>query len=84
MNHKVLVEIYVPACGESYDVFIPPESRMSEVVQLVAGALGDLSGGRYRGTADSVLCDRDSGMIYNMNMSIAELGIENGSRLMLL
>ena len=84
MNHKVLVEIFVPASGESYDVFIPLESRMSEVVELVSEAIGELTGGRYLGTRDSLLCDRESGMIYNMNMAVAELGIENGTRLMLI
>ena len=39
MNNKALVEISVPAAGQKYDVYIPLESKMSEVVKMVAGAL---------------------------------------------
>ncbi len=84
MNRKILVEVYLPQAGISFDVFIPTDSRMSEVTALVSEALSALSGGRFRGDSDTVLCDRDTGMIYNMNMEIAELPIENGSRLMLI
>lgn len=84
MNNKALVEISVPAAAKKFDVFIPLESRMSEVVQMVAGALGELSEGKYKATAEAILCDADTGMIYNVNMEVAELGIKTGSRLMLI
>ena len=84
MNNKVLVEVFVPASGDKFDVFIPLESRMSEVVTLVAGVLSDLSDGKYKATKDAILCDSTSGIIYNVNMAVAELGIANGSQLMLI
>lgn len=84
MNEKALVEIFVPASGETFDVFIPLESRMSDVVKMVAGALSDLSNGKYKATDDAVLCDAATGIIYNVNIVVAELGIKNGSRLMLI
>ena len=84
MNNKVLVEISVPASGDKFDVFIPLESKMSEVLKLVSGALSDLSNGKYHATDEAVLCDADTGIIFNVNMEVAELGIKNGSRLMLI
>lgn len=84
MHEKVLVEITVPAAGEKFDVFIPQDSQMSEVLSLVAAALSDLSGGKYTAAPDAVLCDMETGIIYNVNMAVAELGIQNGSRLMLI
>lgn len=84
MNHKALVEISVPAAGQKYDVYIPLERRMSDVVKMVAGALSDLSDGKYQATDEAILCDADTGMIFNVNMEVAELGIKTGSRLMLI
>jgi hypothetical protein len=83
LNNKALVEITVPVSGEKFDVFIPLNSRMSEVLPLVSGVLSDLSG-EYKATQDAVLCDADTGIIFNINMKVAELGIKNGSRLMLI
>ena len=57
---------------------------MSEVIQLVSSALSDLSDGNYKATEDAILCDADTGIIFNINMEVAELGIKTGSRLMLI
>ena len=82
MNNKALVEIFVPATREKYDVYIPLESRMSEVIKMVSSALSDLSEGKFRADQETILCDADTGIIYNVNMEVAELGIRTGSRLM--
>lgn len=84
MSNKALVEVSVPAASQKFDVYIPLESKMSEVIQLVAGALGDLSDGKYKASGESILCDAETGMIFNVNMEVAELGIKTGSRLMLI
>ena len=84
MNNKILVEISVPAAAQKYDVYIPLETRMSDVVKMVAGALSDLSGGKYKATGDAILCDAKTGYIFNVNVEVAELGLKNGSHLMLI
>lgn len=84
MNNKALVEIIVPAADEKFDVYIPLESRMSDVLQLVSGALSELTDGKFKATRDTILCDAGTGTIFNINMEVAELGIRNGSRLMLI
>lgn len=81
---KVLVEVLLPAANMKFDVYIPQESKMSEVKQLVTSVMTDLADGKFKGHEDSVLCDADSGLIFNVNMIVSELGIENGSRLMLI
>lgn len=82
--NKVLVEISLPAAGKSFDVYLPLESQMSEVVMLVSALLSDLSDGKYKANDNAVLCDAATGIIYNINMAVAELGITNGSKLMLI
>lgn len=84
MNNKVLVEIYVPASSDRFDVWIPLESKMSEVKTLVASALTDLSKGKFKANDEAVLCDAETGIVFDINTEIAELDIHNGSRLMLI
>lgn len=84
MNNKALVEIFVPAAAQKYDVYIPLESKMCDVTKMVAAALSELSDGKYKATGEAILCNADTGIIYNINMEIAELGIRTGSRLMLI
>jgi hypothetical protein len=82
--NKALVEIILPAADKKFDVYIPFESRMSEVKVLVSNLLSDLSDDKYKYTDSSVLCDAESGIIFNVNMKVAELGIKNGSKIMLI
>lgn len=84
MNNKALVEVFVPAAEKKYDVYIPLESKMSEVTKLLSSAVSDLSDGIYKATDEAILCDAETGIIYNINVEIAELGIRTGSRLMLI
>lgn len=81
---KVLVEVYVPVIDARYDVFIPCASQMSEVLELLKKAVADLSGGHFIPTEETALCYRESGGIINVNMTVYELGIQNGSKLMLI
>lgn len=82
--NKALIEVVLPAADMKFDVYIPLESKMSEVLALVSGVLNDLSGGKYKATENAVLCDAETGIIFNINMVVAELGIRNGSKLMLI
>ena len=82
--NKILVEIFLPAANRSFDVYVPLESKMSEVTLLVSSLLSELSDGKYKATDDAVLCDAKTGIIFNMNMRVFELGIKNGSKLMLI
>ena len=84
MNHKALVEIFVPAAEQTYDVYLPLESKMSEVIPLVAAALNDLSGGKFEAGGDAILCNAQTGAVYDVNKELAVLVIHNGSRLMML
>ncbi len=81
---KVLVEIYVPVVNTSYDVFVPLASQMSEVLELVKKAVTELSDGEFRATEETAICYRENGTIININMSVFELGIRNGTKLMLI
>lgn len=81
---KLLVEVFVPAISARYDVFIPTASPMSEVLELLKKAITDISDGRFIATDETAVCYRENGAIINVNMTVYELGIHNGSKLMLI
>lgn len=81
---KIVVEVYFPVAGKAYDVFIPFKSKMSEVLMLLCRVAPELSDGVFKASKDTVLCDRSDGVILNLNMTVEELGIRNGTKLILL
>lgn len=81
---KVLVEIFVPVLDRSFDVFIPLQSRMYEVLELIKKAISEMSDGRFIANQNTTICHREDGSILNINLSVYELEIRNGSKLMLI
>ena len=81
---KVLVEVYVPTLRTSYDMFLPVNAMMHEVLKLIKKAVTELSNGRFIADEHTVICYRETGAIININLSVFELGIHNGSKLMVI
>ena len=82
--NKILVEIYLPATNSSYDVYIPLKIKLFEVLTLVSSSLTELSKGYFIASDDVVICDKEKGTILDINLSAEELGLQNGSKLMLI
>lgn len=81
---KILVEVFVPLLDRSFDIFIPLQSSMYEVSELVKKAVVEMSDGRFKANENTVVCYREDGSIININLSVYELDIRNGSKLMLI
>lgn len=81
---KVLVEVYLPASEKSFDVFLPLESKLYEVVYLLTNTMTELTEGEFSPSHDTILCNRHSGTILNINMTVEENGVINGAKLMLI
>lgn len=83
-DNKVLVELSVPAANKKFDIFIPVTSKMFDVRKMLVKVINDLCEGTYIASDDVVICEKESGIIYNINLEIAELGIENGTKLIMI
>lgn len=81
---EIFVEVYLPASGKSYDIQIPYNAKLHIVTGMIANALSELSEGEFKDNGKSILVDMESGNIFNINFSAYELGLVNGSRLMLI
>ena len=81
---KVLVEVYVPVLGRSFDMFIPVRLPLHQVLGLIKKAVAELSDGTFAADDSTVLSRRNDGAILNINLSACEQGICNGSKLMLI
>lgn len=81
---EILVEMYLPASGKTYDIKIPYNAKIYTLTNMLTKAMTELSEGEFKDNGNSVLVDRDTGNIFDINFSVYELGLENGSKLMLI
>lgn len=81
---KLLVNVFVPAIGEKYDILIPDTLRIKMVTTLIAGTIEDLSNYRYVSSGEECLCSAEKKILLRHNATLQKYGIKNGDHLILI
>lgn len=81
---KILIKVLLPSANRSFEVYIPLDLKFYEITLLVCKIVTKLSDGLFISNDDSILCEKSTGNILNINMSARELNLKNGAELMLL
>lgn len=81
MDNKVLVNLYVPFLEKKYEVFLPANKKIGEIIQLVGKNLTEVTGGYYIFQGVERLYNRETGTEYNVNELIKYSNIRNGGEL---
>lgn len=81
---KVLVQVLVPIIQKKYDLFIPSNKRLCNVLILLQKAINELSEGWYPINNSDNLYNQYTGEIYDLNKTVKEANIENGTRLIII
>lgn len=82
--NKVLVTLIIPKLGYKYDVLIPLNRRVYNVIKLLVEGLEELTHNEYNPSQLPRLYDKISGKCCDINATIGELGITNGTELILI
>lgn len=81
---KILVKVYIPMLGENYDVWIPYNKKIYEVIGLLVNAVNDLNNQKYNPVRIPILYDKQTGEEYDINASLKDTKIRNGTEMILI
>lgn len=81
---KLLVSVFVPVTGKTYDMFIHKQLMVFEALEMIKNAVAQLSDGIFVENSNNILCFLATGSVLNINKYVCESGLKNGSRLMLI
>ena len=81
---KILVEVYFPSLSRTFDVYIPNRVRFYQVSDMIERAVSSITSGKYVASGCAVLCDRETGVLYDANMTADEMCLHSGSKLILI
>jgi hypothetical protein len=84
MDNKYLVELFVPTISKIYNVYLPINRRVGNVIALLNKSLTELSKGEYRGSNSTSLYDRETGEKLDNNLLVRDTIIENGSGIIII
>jgi hypothetical protein len=83
-KNKILIELEIPLLEKSFDLFIPINKKVGTIKSLIENSLKDLTDTEYEIREDTNLYSKDTGEIYDVNKTVKDTDLKNGSRVILL
>lgn len=83
-KNKILIELEIPLIEFKYDLFIPINKKVGTIKTLIEEALVDLTDGAYIPKEESNLYSKTTGIIYDVNKTVRDTDLRNGSGVILI
>ena len=84
MKNKILIELVVPDIDKKYNLYIPINKKVGNIIVLLNRAIKEMSDGIYVGSEKTSLYDSKTGEKFAINSLVRETNIRNGSSLVLI
>ena len=84
MNIKILIELEIPLIEKRYDLFIPINKKIGTIKNLIENALVELTDSAYVPKDDSNFYSKETGEIFDVNKTVRDTNLRNGSRIILI
>ena len=83
-KNKILIELEIPLIEKKYDLFIPINKKIGTIKNLIEQGLVELTDSAYVPKEESNLYSKDTGDIYDINKTVRDTDLKNGSRIILI
>lgn len=80
---KILINLFIPALNEHFDVFVPDFLPVKDVCALLGDAIQELSNKQYVSSRQEILCSVERLQVLSFERSLMDYGIQNGEHLLL-
>ena len=80
----LFLQIYIPSMSKSFDIKVTKNLKIYELKTMLFDLLSAEIDSEILDKSKAVLSDKESGVILNINLSVEEVRIRNGSSLMLI
>ena len=84
MKNKVLICLIVPDIDKKYDVYIPINKKIGNIIALLGRAVQDLNPGEFTFNNKIQIYNQKSGIRYDLNQIVKNTDIRNGTGLVLM
>lgn len=81
---KILIKLYIPSIEERYDVKIPLNKKVSDVILLLIKAIDEFCGGAYKPEEMPCLYNLLTEEVIDVNARVRDANIKNGMQLLLI
>ncbi len=79
MKNKVLVQVNIPELNLKYDIYLPVNRKIGNVINLLSKSIYELTNGLFQNDGKKLLYSEKTGEKYPINSLVRETDIRNGS-----
>lgn len=83
-ENKIIISVIVPSLEHTYDMFVPVNRKVHDVIDLIKKAMFELSGGSFDTSKNYFLYNQENGNVYDMNELIRNTDIRNDTKVIML
>lgn len=83
-KNKILIELSIPLIEKTYDLYIPINKKIGTVKKLIEEGLIELTDNAYIVKEGSNFYSMETGEVYDVNKTVRETDLKNGSRIILI
>lgn len=83
MDFRVYVIVEAPILDKKYEILIPIDRRIHDIIRVLKKAIPDLNKGYY---TENIPCmyNKSTGQVYDMNAIVKYTNIKTGTRIVLI
>lgn len=83
IKNKVFVKLIVPEIDKTFDVYLPVNKKMGNIIMLLNQAINELSLGEYNISNTNLLYNVSTKEVYTPDILLLNTNIRNGTTLVL-
>lgn len=81
---KILVNVRIPAISENYDMLIPDDLQINDLISLISSAAEKLSNHLYVASGEECLCSVEQNALLKRSDDLRTYKIQNGDHLIMI
>ena len=81
---KVLVGVHIPAIYESYDAFVPLDTKIADLAAIIANGVTELTDSKYGVSSLEMLSLKEPELLLDPQLTLRDYNVRDGMQLYLL
>lgn len=82
--NKVLINLFVPSINENFEILVLENKKLLELKKLMIEGIINLTNNEFVNNDKFEICNQETGMIYDLNYTVKENCITDGTKLILI
>lgn len=83
IKNKVFVKLEVPEIDKTFDVYLPVNKKIGNIINLLNQAVNEITNGEYAPSQDNILYNKTTKERYSPDILLLNTTIRNGTVLIL-